>query len=266
MEEAIHAARLIGESTSEPIWLCLSGGIDSEAMARAFLLARVPFQAAIMRFKDNLNAHDICSAVGFCEELGIPFKYFDFDIIEFYDSGRHLEAARNYRCYSPQFAVHIELMKRIQGFPVMAWNPTAATVLPNGKVVLKFPSDLFLCYHRYFEREQRPGVGLFFFYTPELAYSFLRLPLMQDYVFQRGDKKGKSTDYAVKCQLFRDGGFDVQDRVQKYSGFEKLNAYYRERFGGTGQVFDKYFRWPLHEICPPPREELFQVPTRYLKV
>src|SRR5688572_28610536 len=49
-EEARRAAILVAKKFSQPFCLWLSGGVDSEAMARAFISAHVPFRASIIRF------------------------------------------------------------------------------------------------------------------------------------------------------------------------------------------------------------------------
>src|SRR5687768_12507692 len=54
-DECVRAARLIGESTKEPIVVALSGGVDSEVIARSFLEAEIPFKAVIVRFTGDVN-------------------------------------------------------------------------------------------------------------------------------------------------------------------------------------------------------------------
>ena len=78
--ECVETAMLIGQKAKGQIWVLFSGGVDSEVVVRSFVLAKVPFRAAILRFKNNLNIHDIAYAVSACESLGVPYTFFDLDI------------------------------------------------------------------------------------------------------------------------------------------------------------------------------------------
>jgi hypothetical protein len=263
MQEAIAAARLIRASTTEDLWLCLSGGIDSECMARAFLAARVTFRVAIMRFNDDLNWFDIRHAVEFCEKHQLSYQYFDVNILEFYKQGLHLRYAHKYRCTSPQLATHLFLMQQIPGFPIMSWN-IVATGLVNGKVSLKLPTDLYFCYHRYFEIERRSGVAFFFLYTPELFYSFYQLPTMRKLLRQQEAMAGREMTYADKCQAYQEAGFEIEPREDKFTGFEQVKIYFEKYFNEEGPVYDRYFRHPLTTLYPPPREVVFKISAEHL--
>lgn len=265
LEEAIKAARTIASQATRPLWLCLSGGVDSEAMAYAFLKAKVPFKAAIMRFKKDLNWFDIRHAVDYCKENQIQYEFFDLDIDEFFHSGKHIEYAHLYRCISPQLATHLELLKRIDGCPILSWNVTSLHLTDEGRVWIVLPRDLYFCYERFFRCNRREGIPFFFLYSPELAFSFLRQPMMQDILFQRGSMKGRFVDYPVKCQAYRDGGFPVQNREDKFTGFEEVKKHFQKIFPETPDAFDTKFRRPLMDLYPGPEKFLIQLSTKFLK-
>lgn len=69
-QEAVRAAREIADSSSLPIMLALSGGLDSQVMTLSFIEARIPFETLIIRYEIDgkcLNEHDISLAYEFCK-------------------------------------------------------------------------------------------------------------------------------------------------------------------------------------------------------
>lgn len=94
-EECHNVARLIGEQAESPINVLMSGGKDSEVVARSFLDVGVPFQATLFRF-GNMNAHDLVYAEHFCKKFNVPYEIKDFDLFAYYKQpGIH----RHYNTY-----------------------------------------------------------------------------------------------------------------------------------------------------------------------
>lgn len=85
-EECVIAARKIAERTSKPIAVALSGGLDSEVVARSFHEARVPFYCLTLRYPKALNEHDIVYAQEYCQEAGIRLEIVDLDIERFWQT------------------------------------------------------------------------------------------------------------------------------------------------------------------------------------
>ena len=85
-EECVLTAQYIYETVNEPIVLLLSGGIDSEIVARSFLSAKIPFTATIFSYLPNRSREDIPWAINFCEANKIQYKVIPFDIINFFKS------------------------------------------------------------------------------------------------------------------------------------------------------------------------------------
>jgi len=74
-EECLRTARLIRETTDEPLVVLFSGGTESEMIIRSFVEQKIAISAAICQFNDNLNLHDISFAVVCCEQLGVPYVW-----------------------------------------------------------------------------------------------------------------------------------------------------------------------------------------------
>ena len=109
-EEATKAAFEIYSAKTD-LWILLSGGVDSEAMANVFLKNKIPFRIAIQRFNNGLNAHDIAHAEAYCKEHSLPYEILDLDILDYYYSGQYMESVDAYRCTSPQLCTHLEILK-----------------------------------------------------------------------------------------------------------------------------------------------------------
>lgn len=249
--EAVNAARLIAEKFNAPICLPLSGGIDSEAMAEAFIAAKVPFTAVVFRYQNNFNEYDISSAIRFCQLNSVPTKVVDINLDDFFKSNRHLDIAEKYQCRSPQIAVHIFGALEVKGCVVFPHNPIA---LYNRQdhFYWEFPQNLYLSYDRFFAKESREGVGLFFLYTRELIYSYLGAPIYKNLITRpNGYWRIYSRDpYLVKCELYRQGGFKVLSRRAKATGFEMYRRHLNQVNVGRYQhdYFDEHFRRPMELV------------------
>lgn len=252
--------------------LFLSGGIDSEAMARSFLAAGTPFTAVIGRYNRTMNGHDYGTAVSFCRENKIEIEYVDVDVYDFLEAGRHLVYGRELGCRSPQIAVHLHLLDQVSGFPVLAGNPVYGAPKDPQDILRResqplelgqitgLPGQTHSVYLRYFEKRGRAGEAFFFQSSPELLFSFLCL----DEALSAMAAGEQTHDYAMKCRLYRSGGFTVEPRTDKFTGFEKYRAEYDRRMNtahGTG--FNERFRRPLEILTPElPQRTLLPLPPQ----
>jgi len=255
-EEAVRASRLIYETYQIPLTICLSGGLDSECLAQAVLASGVPFNIVTLRLKPEFNAHDTVHAESFCRQYQLPIRFLDLDIIRFYESGEFLEYALKYRTNSPQFAAHLWLADHAEGVPVFGGSfPYLNYFDFEGNLLeesfLYTPEDKEYGVDRLFQKQNRPGVGHFFQYTPELYFSFLCKTVAGGSLAQR-QKLKLGSYYQFKTEVFSQAGFNMQltpERQDKYTGFEKVKAYYAERYG-IGDVYEKLFRLPLQKMFP----------------
>lgn len=70
-QECLNTARIIQQNAQQKMTILFSGGVDSEVTLQSFVLAQIPITATILRFKNDLNVHDISYAVIACEKLGV---------------------------------------------------------------------------------------------------------------------------------------------------------------------------------------------------
>ena len=255
IKESIDAATKISKQNNN-IWLCMSGGVDSEAMALAFVEAQVEFSVAILRFPEDLNDFDICHAVSFCDYYKLHYHFIDLDIFQFLGSDLHQDISHTYQCSSPQLCAHIHFLDQIPGCPVLSWNPPRITRWDNVSYIT-MPNFMYFSYIRYFEKKKREGIPFFFLYTPELIYSFIRSPLMQKSLI----KDNYMQEYKEKCDIYLEGGFHIIPKEEKFTGFEKVKLEYDHRFN-MNCYFDKKFRDPFKEKINEPKTSFCKWPHR----
>lgn len=263
LEEARRAARLIREQipSPTPIQLCLSGGVDSEAMAYAFLQEKVPFEPVVFRFKYGFNDHDIGDAFKYLRRWGQHPRVLEVDAVAYFESSQFWEDAQTYHCISPQLCLHIHFLKMLSGCPVLSWNCPNLEIQQGREAGLGLPQEKYWAFRNYFDQSDRAGVPFFFLYTPELAASFLRLPLTRNL---RKDPASRNFGYAEKCESYRQGGFPVVDRAAKLTGFEMLRSHY-DQLTGRKDSFNELFRRPLEEKMPPPKNQISFIPPGFFE-
>lgn len=264
IQHAVDHAKAIAKLANKnnlPIKLFLSGGIDSEAMAEAFLHAKVKFEVVIGRYNGDMNYFDYKDAVTFCENHNLKIEFIDIDVFNFLESGGALKYAKELGCRSPQLAVHLHLLDQVSGYCVLAGNPIfpvfrnssddLITELQNGKLsihdVWGAPNQTQSVYLRFLEKRGRLGQPFFFQSSPELCMSFLFL----DEIVSLMAAGIKTHDYQMKCQMYKLGGFLALPRKDKYTGFEKYRADYDKKMQTAhGIGFDLCFRKPLEKMNP----------------
>ena len=227
-EECMETARVIAREARGPIWVLFSGGADSEVTLQSFVLAKVPVQAAIVRFKNDLNIHDISYAVIACEKLNVPYRFFDLDILAFWE-GKGLDYAARTKCANPRLLSTMWCIDQVDGFPIIGGGECYfAKRVPDDYEpgVSPYPDtqwDLYekeaiASWYRHLMLTGRDGSGGFFQYTPELILSYL---MDRDVInLVRNRNIGKLSTKTSKLPIYQKY-FDLVTRP-KFTGFEKI--------------------------------------------
>lgn len=212
-DECLETARTIRHNTDEEITVLFSGGVDSEVVVRSFVEAGIPINVAVMRFKDDLNAHDISYAIETCRELKISPTFYDLDLLAFWKDD-YLPYAHLTRCFSPQLITTMWLIDQIKGF----------VVLGSGECLLEKKHDHWFLlekeriasWYRFFVARNRSGCPGFFQYTPEILLSYLLDPEVVKMV------KESVVDSSAKIKLeMYQQHFPLKTRP-KFTGYEKV--------------------------------------------
>lgn len=86
-EEMNLLPKMVADSTDRPIYICFSGGIDSEAIIKTFIKNNVPFKVLIVRHTTETNIGDFKFATAFCKNNNIEPIIVDLDPDWFFTEG-----------------------------------------------------------------------------------------------------------------------------------------------------------------------------------
>lgn len=227
--ECYRAARLIHESSDEISNIMFSGGNESEIVVRCFHDQKIPFRVSILKFKNDLNLHDVAFAVVFCEQRGIPYDIIELNIRGFLETEVYDYAERT-KCASPMLPAIMWLADQIDGLPILgSGEPYLSKVVPDDYIAGVSPyersawmfqeKERIQSWYRHFMVQQRDAVPGFFQYTPELMYEFLDSPVVHELVEDK--RHGKLSTVSTKGETYRLRFRDMIPRP-KFHGYEKI--------------------------------------------
>lgn len=248
-EECKKSAQTIASLTRQKLWILFSGGVDSEVVLRSFVLSGIPVHVAIARFKHDLNLHDIAWAVSACEELQVPYQFFDLDLLNFWQTRAHYFAEIS-QCISPQLVVIMWLSDQINGYPIIGSGENLFVREDQGEGVkwLLYEKERIASWYRFFLARGRDACPGFFQFRPELMLSHLQDPLVNQLVNNKIPMVHSSQE--IKLQIYRQH-FSLKPRP-KYTGFEKV------------QSQDAILRSQLKQMFPD-SDEIYKTEWRDLK-
>lgn len=244
IDEARMAAGEIYKKFGTAPTLCLSGGLDSECMAHAFLAEGIPFKAATLIFTEDLNSHDSGHAISFCKEHHIPHELVRLDIVKFFTSGDYLAYVKKYFCHTPELAAQLWFLDQISG--PFVWAGEAFRIFPGNEIpAIRSISEFEAVFYRYVKLNKLASVPNFHFFSSELAWSFFKESLQKNYIsFEEYDPEY----YKGKLDFYRNAGFELRElpeRFRKLHGFEKVKIYFDEQLKNTNENYRDRFRLPV---------------------
>ena len=234
-EECLSAARLISVKAAElgrPVYVCLSGGMDSEVVALAFKAAGVPFTAITFRFDNALNAHELRFVNRFVAQHQIPHVFYDMKILNWIKSAEAEEMFQGAQAASFNLLPHMKLMDHIWfelgGLPVLG---NGDMYLENGAEGWKYVElEYMLSWYRHaIRRGVLDAIG-FFQFTPEITLSMLREPKLVRLGRNLDTYANKvyQTSKYVKYAIYRSHWPGLAMRA-KYGGQEFVQTQYEEQ-------------------------------------
>jgi hypothetical protein len=261
--ECLRTAEVIRQDAGDqPITVLFSGGADSEVALRSFVDAKIPVTATILRFKNDLNIHDISYAVIACERLNVPYRIIDLDLLDFWLHHKMYYARPTY-CISPHLLTTMWLVDQVKEYPVMGsgecllvkdipetYQPGISPYERSEWYLLE--KEKIAAWYRHFMVRQRPGCPGFFQYTPEIILSYLRDPFVKALV--EDQIPGKLSTESSKLKIYQ-YHFTLADRT-KYTGFERVpeedrlhRAELVNSFPGTGETAETSVTQLLKELA-----------------
>lgn len=249
LEYRIAAAKDSAEKLGDNPVLCLSGGVDSQAMVQSWQEADLKFDVAILVFNDELNSHDVQHARMFCKLHNITPVEININVIQ-YLIREHFDQAEKYRCTSPHFSTHFKMFDILRD---MGYTGICCGGQPLAKAKTEWGPALSaaqLNYLEYSKINQYPIMGNFLGYYPKLCWSIAILTPNDDFVWSAtaNDSLEDITKkrYTAKVKGYQNHGFDIIPQASKFTGFEKVKEYFAKQ-SNDGWAFEKKFRHPLEK-------------------
>lgn len=191
------------------IYVMLSGGYDSQSIAKTMTEDNIKFTALIFDFGRNINAFDVEHAKKICNEYNIPYKLVCFDLIEFYRSGEYKDYASVTHCNNQFVYSYMRGMRDINGVIVTGHGDQEFHFNHNEKF-WQFSEQNF-CLYEYARHINLNGFIRYHEFTKKLWYS------SYDQYWKKLTSSNKEESYKIKTDLFTSLG--IEERP-KYTGFE----------------------------------------------
>lgn len=254
-EEIFAAARdVANEAGSKKIWVCMSGGIDSEIVAHAFHEQGINFAALSIRHTAGTNEHDVRHAVKWCRTHGVPHHVVDLDMKLFLSDGIRPYRDAGYVTGNVFRYLQIRLLELVEemgGYAVLGSGEQLYTVKADPKS--GDVSDPFLKFEigyaiplEWIKRNNTIHEPYFFFRSPEVCRAYLNIPIVNFAIGNSGLFVADINKYIFK-RLVSHGEFPSIDPRVKFNGFERVK---RERRTAQSDL-QKYFGARIRSVVLP---------------
>lgn len=247
IEAATHTAEKLGDNPA----LCLSGGIDSQSMVYAWLEAGLKFDVVSCVFNNDLNKHDVDTAIEFCKIHDINLKLIPLNVTQFLNR-ENLDYAVKYKSSSPQFNVHYKFFNMLREIGYTgACCGGVALFRDEGNWGTNLKYNIFN-FINYVQSSGFMVQGSFLSYYPKLAWSIglltreVDLPRTGVYSNDLFDLFEKER-YKAKSEGYTKAGFKIIPQPAAFTGFEEVKRYY-ESITKDGWEFEKRFRHPIQNL------------------
>lgn len=264
--ECIRSSQLIYKKIvpGQKLKLFYGGGLDSEIMVQAFLLANIPFTCIIIDIGNSITAPEVAHAVNFCKNYKIDYITIKVDPIDIINDNLH---HRYYQqCQVKQLANMIilraiELIDDSSNVYLLGGDITLSRAVDldqfyasndlkyKAKWYYQFKEDFNTGYTKYSLATGNNIISEFFSYTPEQLLSFLTDPIIDDLVNDRSTYKFSlaSSKFKIYSRHFI---FQARARSRSQKVITSLNdkIYLDLGIDNSGLDTDIVYRVPYTQI------------------
>jgi hypothetical protein len=222
-QEINNTIKIIRKSTKKPLYLCMSGGIDSEVIALKLIENNIKFTALIVRFKNNYNYHDIMVAQEFCKKYHIDNHTVYLDMEEFCSNKIDRYIAEGYKA--------VRIFRYLQLFMLETIEHLGGCGIIGSGEQVYCNVDGVLCLNRDFghmmslewcKNNNTLHYPYFFEQNPELFASYMKEELI-DFLLQKPEYFINHIDnMSTEKILIYHKYWPTMDRRFKFHGFENI--------------------------------------------
>lgn len=222
--ELLITSESIANSTNKPIMICLSGGIDSEVLARSFLEKSIDFVAIIIRHTFGTNEHDIQYAIDFCNQNSVKYKIVELDFERFLkvNIGDYIKQGYRGTNIFHYFQIYVlEMIEMLGGCAIMAAGEQLYYTI-NG-IICQAWSPSFLMALQWCKNNNSQHYPFFFYQNSELFASYMEDDLLKVLLNNpRYYTTHMSRGISLEKQLIYHSHWENMIRRPKLNGFEKM--------------------------------------------
>ena len=214
-DETATVAEMIWAQKQGNLFLCYSGGLDSEYVLAVFKTLGMPITPVIMR--TEYNHHEIQYAFKYCEENSITPVIIDLDYDKFIESGDFLKIATEYQIAAYQIPSNLWLTTQIDGTVITGDSNPHMFLHTDSKWYVDEIEPVYTQFE-FFKKNNIHGTPFFLSYTSEQYFAFLTDPTMQQ--LANNQIPGKTGSYSSKVHVYNNQNhFKLEQRVKKH-GYE----------------------------------------------
>lgn len=215
--ELINTAKRIGKASKKPLYLCLSGGIDSEVMALAFIEAKIPFKVLTLKHQTDTNIHDISYAERFCQDNNLEQIFVEFDPSTFYQ--KYISDYRSVSIFRYLQLLILETVESLGGTAVLGGGEQVYYTIDD-KIYIKYDPG-FVLPLEWCKKNKTIHYPYFHMHNSELLASYMQLDIISmllDNPFYFKNHHFMS----IEKILVYNGYWPNMARRTKYNGFEQI--------------------------------------------
>jgi hypothetical protein len=225
-DEVNLTAKAIAKSTDKPLVVLMSGGIDSEMVARAFLDNDIKFTALTLKHTQGTNVHDTNWADSFCKKYNIRQEVLDFDTSQF-DNIIEKYIEQGYRSTNIYHYMQLYILEYLESLGVFGVGGAGEQIYYtiDGVVHLKVNPSYTLG-RQWCSRNNTWHQLWFSLDNPEIYASYMQIDVI-DCLLKNPNYFINHHFASVEKMLVLHNKWPDMQRRNKFSGFENLRVHYR---------------------------------------
>lgn len=228
-EELRRTANNVYKEFGKDLIVFLSGGTDSEIVLRNFIEIGVKPRCVTVSFIGDYNKADVVESIEISKELDVKLDIIDFDIRDFFNSGKAGEFGREIQCTQLAYLMTYYNIRQL-GFPAVMGGEVLLTrqaTLDSSFWYYTFRENEDASAMRFSEKYNIPLVNEWFTYTPELLLYYLEDFEIVNLVSERYNYKLSSV--STKNRILNRLVPEIRPKI-KTNGFERLRAFNFEAY------------------------------------
>lgn len=221
--EIDNTVKLIAEQTNKPLFLGLSGGVDSEIIAEYLLKNKIPFTALIVKYGDGENFHDFKFAEEFCNKYKIKTHIINLDSVYFYTKTINKYIQKGYRATRifRYFQLYmLEVIEKMGGCLILGSGEQVYDTV-NEEIGMYFEPGYTISLD-WCKKNNTVHYPYFFMHNPEIYAAYMKVDLVEFLLERPSFFKNSSDNMSIEKTMIYQRYWPDMIRRNKFHGYEKM--------------------------------------------